>query len=192
MKPLKDKLVQARLDEDELADFDEVKTLMNVSKNSDAIRQMVKDEMMLANAKDEWKQGNIDTVTTLVTKLSDEGRLPLSEALMGITDTKTASQLSILQNQFSDIQSQLSAIMFSATQMGNNLNQIAKVMNTAAKQDEDLTDAEMWKWITSQLFDSSRYLAVLKKKLRDPKVEIGLSKRDNEEHVYSSDTRMSI
>ena len=32
MKPLKDKLVQARLDEDELADFDEVKTLMNVSK----------------------------------------------------------------------------------------------------------------------------------------------------------------
>lgn len=192
MKPLKDKLVQARLDEDELADFDEVKTLMNVSKNSDAIRQMVKDEMMLANAKDEWKQGNIDTVTTLVTKLSDEGRLPLSEALMGITDTKTASQLSILQNQFSDIQSQLSAIMFSATQMGNNLNQIAKVMNTAAKQDEDLTDAEMWKWITSQLFDSSRYLAVLKKKLRDLKVEIGLSKRDNEEHVYSSDTRMSI
>lgn len=192
MKPLKDKLVQARLDEDELADFDEVKTLMNVSKNSDAIRQMVKDEMMLANAKDEWKQGNIDTVTTLVTKLSDEGRLPLSEALMGITDTKTASQLSILQNQFSDIQSQLSAIMFSATQMGNNLNQIAKVMNTAAKQDEDLTDAEMWKWITSQLFDSSRYLAVLKKKLRDLKVEIGLSKRDDEEHVYSSDTRMSI
>lgn len=192
MKPLKDKLVQARLDEDELADFDEVKTLMNVSKNSDAIRQMVKDEMMLAKAKDEWKQGNIDTVTTLVTKLSDEGRLPLSEALMGITDTKTASQLSILQNQFSDIQSQLSAIMFSATQMGNNLNQIAKVMNTAAKQDEDLTDAEMWKWITSQLFDSSRYLAVLKKKLRDLKVEIGLSKRDDEEHVYSSDTRMSI
>lgn len=192
MKPLKDKLVQARLDEDELADFDEVKTLMNVSKNSDAIRQMVKDEMMLAKVKDEWKQGNIDTVTTLVTKLSDEGRLPLSEALMGITDTKTASQLSILQNQFSDIQSQLSAIMFSATQMGNNLNQIAKVMNTAAKQDEDLTDAEMWKWITSQLFDSSRYLAVLKKKLRDLKVEIGLSKRDDEEHVYSSDTRMSI
>ena len=192
MKPLKDKLVQARLDEDELADFDEVKTLMNVSKNSDAIRQMVKDEMMLAKAKDEWKQGNIDTVTTLVTKLSDEGRLPLSEALMGITDTKTASQLSILQNQFSDIQSQLSAIMFSTTQMGNNLNQIAKVMNTAAKQDEDLTDAEMWKWITSQLFDSSRYLAVLKKKLRDLKVEIGLSKRDDEEHVYSSDTRMSI
>ena len=192
MKPLKDKLVQSRLDEDELADFDEVKTLMNVSKNSDAIRQMVKDEMMLAKAKDEWKQGNIDTVTTLVTKLSDEGRLPLSEALMGITDTKTASQLSILQNQFSDIQSQLSAIMFSATQMGNNLNQIAKVMNTAAKQDEDLTDAEMWKWITSQLFDSSRYLAVLKKKLRDLKVEIGLSKRDDEEHVYSSDTRMSI
>lgn len=172
MKPLKDKLVQARLDEDELADFDEVKTLMNVSKNSDAIRQMVKDEMILAKAKDEWKQGNIDTVTTLVTKLSDEGRLPLSEALLGITDTKTSSELSILQNQFADIQTQMEGIMYSVTKMGNNLNQVAKVLNMAAKQDEDLTDTDLWKWITSQLIENSRYLSVLKKKLHDFKSEL--------------------
>ncbi|MDD1382022.1 plasmid mobilization relaxosome protein MobC [Limosilactobacillus reuteri] len=192
MKPLKDKLVQARLDEDELADFDEVKTLMNVSKNSDAIRQMVKDEMILAKAKDEWKQGNIDTVTTLVTKLSDEGRLPLSEALLGITDTKTSSELSILQNQFADIQTQMEGIMYSVTKMGNNLNQVAKVLNMAAKQDEDLTDTDLWKWITSQLIENSRYLSVLKKKLHDFKSEIGLIKEDDETHVYPTNTRMSV
>ena len=65
----------------------------------------------------EWKQGNTDVASALLTKLSDEGRLPLSEALMGITGTKTSSQLSILQNQFADIQSQLESIMYSVTKM---------------------------------------------------------------------------
>ena len=109
---------------------------------------------------------------------------------MGITDTKTSSQLSVLQNQFADIQSQLEAIMMSVTQMGNNLNPIAKVMNTAAKEDEDLTDTDLWKWISSRLFEDSRYLSVLKKKIADFKVEVGLAKRDDEMHVYPTDTQL--
>ena len=190
MKPLRDKLIQSSLDEDELSDFDEVKKMLGEENNSKAVRRMIKDEMMLKKAKEEWKKGNTDMVTELVTKLSDEGRLPLVEALMGITDTKTSSQLSILQNQFSDIQSQLEAIMMSVTQMGNNLNQIAKVMNTAAKEDEDLTDTDLWKWISSRLFEDSRYLSVLKKKIADFKVEVGLAKRDDEMHVYPADTQL--
>ena len=190
MKPLRDKLIQSRLDEDELADFDEVKKQLGEKNNSKAVRQMIKDEMMLKKSEEEWKKGNPDMVTALITKLSDEGRLPLTEALMGITDTKTSSQLSILQNQFSDIQSQLEAIMMSVTQMGNNLNQIAKVMNTAAKENEDLTDTDLWKWISSRLFEDSRYLSVLKKKIADFKVEVGLAKRDDEMHVYPADTQL--
>ncbi len=190
MKPLRDKLIQSRLDEDELADFDEVKKQFGEKNNSKAVRRMIKDEMMLKKAKEEWKKGNLDMVTALITKLSDEGRLPLTEALMGITDTKTSSQLSILQNQFSDIQSQLEAIMMSVTQIGNNLNQIAKVMNTAAKENEDLTDTDLWKWISSRLFEDSRYLSVLKKKIADFKVEVGLAKRDDEMHVYPADTQL--
>lgn len=190
MKPLRDKLIQSRLDEDELADFDEVKKQFGEKNNSKAVRQMIKDEMMLKKSEEEWKKGNLDMVTALITKLFDEGRLPLTEALMGITDTKTSSQLSILQNQFSDIQSQLEAIMMSVTQMGNNLNQIAKVMNTAAKENEDLTDTDLWKWISSRLFEDSRYLSVLKKKIADFKVEVGLAKRDDETHVYPADTQL--
>ena len=188
MKPLRDKLIQSRLDEDELADFDEVKKQFGEKNNSKAVRQMIKDEMMLKKAEEEWKKGNLDMVTELVTKLSDEGRLPLVEALMGITDTKTSSQLSILQSQFSDIQSQLEAIMMSVTQMGNNLNQIAKVMNTVAKEDEDLTDTDLWKWISSRLFEDSRYLSVLKKKIADLKVEVGLKEKDESTHVYPANT----
>ena len=190
MKPLRDKLIQSRLDEDELADFDEVKKQLGEKNNSKAVRQMIKDEMMLKKAEEEWKKGNPDMVTALITKLSDEGRLPLTEALMGITDTKTSSQLSILQNQFSDIQSQLEAIMMSVTQMGNNLNQIAKVMNTAAKENEDLTDTDLWKWISSRLFEDSRYLSVLKKKIADLKVDVGLKEKDESPHVYPADTQL--
>lgn len=192
MKPLRDKLIQSRLDEDELADFDELKKQFGEKNNSKAVRRMIKDEMMLKKSEEEWKKGNLDMVTALITKLSDEGRLPLTEALMGITDTKTSSQLSILQNQFSDIQSQLEAIMMSVTQMGNNLNQIAKVMNTAAKGNEDLTDTDLWKWISSRLFEDSRYLSVLKKKIADFKVEVGLAKRDDETHVYPANSHMPI
>ena len=86
MKPLRDKLIQSRLDEDELADFDEVKKQFGEKNNSKAVRQMIKDEMMLKKSEEEWKKGNLDMVTALITKLSDEGRLPLTEALMGITD----------------------------------------------------------------------------------------------------------
>ena len=190
MKPLRDKLIQSRLDEDELADFDEVKKQFGEKNNSKAVRQMIKDEMMLKKSEEEWKKGNLDMVTALITKLSDEGRLPLTEALMGITDTKTSSQLSILQNQFSDIQSQLEAIMMSVTQMGNNLNQIAKVMNMAAKEDEDLTDTDLWKWVSSRLFEDSRYLSVLKKKIADLKVDVGLKEKDESTHVYPADTQL--
>ena len=190
MKPLRDKLIQSRLDEDELADFDEVKKQFGEKNNSKAVRQMIKDEMMLKKAEEEWKKGNLDMVTALITKLSDEGRLPLTEALMGITDTKTSSQLSILQNQFSDIQSQLEAIMMSVTQMGNNLNQIAKVMNMAAKEDEDLTDTDLWKWVSSRLFEDSRYLSVLKKKIADLKVDVGLKEKDESTHVYPANTQL--
>lgn len=192
MKPLRDKLIQSRLDEDELADFDEVKKQLGEKNNSKAVRQMIKDEMMLKKSEEEWKKGNPDMVTALITKLSDEGRLPLTEALMGITDTKTSSQLSILQNQFSDIQSQLEAIMMSVTQMGNNLNQIAKVMNTVAKENEDLTDTDLWKWISSRLFEDSRYLSVLKKKIADFKVEVGLKEKDESTHVYPANSHMPI
>lgn len=192
MKPLRDKLIQSRLDEDELSNFDEVKKMLGEENNSKAVRRMIKDEMMLKKSEEEWKKGNPDMVTALITKLSDEGRLPLTEALMGITDTKTSSQLSILQNQFSDIQSQLEAIMMSVTQMGNNLNQIAKVMNTAAKENEDLTDTDLWKWISSRLFEDSRYLSVLKKKIADFKVEVGLKEKDESTHVYPANSHMPI
>ena len=190
MKPLRNKLIQSRLDEDEMADFDKVKKLLGEENNSKAVRQMIKDEMMLKKAEEEWKKGNTDYISILLTKLSDEERLPLTQAVMGITDTKTSSQLSVLQNQFSDIQSQLEAIMMSVTQMGNNLNQIAKVMNTVAKEDEDLTDTDLWKWISSRLFEDSRYLSVLKKKIADLKVEVGLKEKDESTHVYPGNTQL--
>ena len=42
MKPLRNKLIQSRLDEDEMADFDKVKKLLGEENNSKAVRQMIR------------------------------------------------------------------------------------------------------------------------------------------------------
>lgn len=66
MKPLKNKLIQARLSEDELADFDEVKHELGLTGNSKAMRQMIRDEKLLMQATDECHNDNYDAVTILV------------------------------------------------------------------------------------------------------------------------------
>ena len=65
MKPLRNKLIQSRLDEDEMADFDKVKKLLGEENNSKAVRQMIKDEMMLKKAEEEWKKGNTELLRLL-------------------------------------------------------------------------------------------------------------------------------
>lgn len=56
MKPLRDKLIQSRLDEDELSDFDEVKKMLGEENNSKAVRRMIKDEIMLKKAKENGRK----------------------------------------------------------------------------------------------------------------------------------------
>lgn len=50
MKPLKNKIVQARMSEDELMDFEAVKNVLHAKTNSEAIRLMVKDEQTIETA----------------------------------------------------------------------------------------------------------------------------------------------
>lgn len=54
MKPLKNKLIQTRLSEDELADFEAVKHELEIAGSSKAMRQMIRDEKLLMQAKNNW------------------------------------------------------------------------------------------------------------------------------------------
>ena len=131
MKPLKNKLIQTRLSEDELADFEAVKHELEIAGSSKAMRQMIRDEKLLMQAKNNWQKGKYDAVTILVQQLNDQGRLPLVEALYGLTNTSTSTELNLVRDQYTDIQQQLESIMYAVTKSGNNLNQIAHVLNAA-------------------------------------------------------------
>lgn len=179
MEPLKNKLIQARLSENELADFEEVKREFGVAGNSKAMRQMIQDEKMLMKAKNDWHNDNRDAVTVLVQQLNDQGRLPLVQALYGLTNTKSSSELSIVRDQYADIQQQLQAIMYTITKSGNNLNQIAHVLNAAKQQaeqeDDDLTDDDLWRWVAKQLVENSRVLVELQQEIINLKNDTGSS-----------------
>ena len=195
MKPLKDKLIQARLSEDELADFDDVKCEFGFTGNSKTIRQMIQDEKLLMQAKDDWRSDSRDAVTVLVQRLNNQGRLPLVEALYGLTNTKSSSDLAIVRDQYSDIQQQLEGIMYVATKSGTNLNQIAHVLNTAKGQAEqenaDLTDSDLWNWVANQLVQNNRILAELHSKIDEFQTKVGLLKKANDRYDSSRNALVS-
>lgn len=195
MKPLKDKLIQARLSEDELVDFDEVKCELGLTGNSKAMRQMIRDEKLLMQATDEYHKGNYDAVTILVQQLNNQGRLPLVEALCGLTNSKSLSELKIVRDQYADIQQQLEGIMYVATKSGTNLNQIAHVLNTAKGQAEqenaDLTDSDFWNWVANQLVQNNRILAELHSKIDEFQTKVGLLKKANDRYDSSRNALVS-
>ena len=189
MEPLKNKLIQARLSENELADFESVKREFGIAGTSKAVRQMIEDEKLLIQAKENWQKGKRDAVTALVQQLNDQDRLPLVEAIHGLTDTKSSSELSIVRDQYADIQQQLQAIMYTITKSGNNLNQIAHVLNTAKQQaeqeDDDLTDDDLWRWVAKQLVENSRVLAELQQEIINLKNDTGQAKLEAGGEVVS-------
>lgn len=186
-KPLKDHLVQARVDDDELAALKKLQRLMGVKNQSLAIRQMITDEMMVEKAQQGWRHGQRDLVPLLAGQMNSDGRLPMANALLGITSTKTVTQLQLVQDQFADIQSQLAATLLSLTQCGNNLNQIAKVLNEAHKQAQlqgvDLADADLWNWVAQQLSNNNRVLNALKTKIANLKVQLDPHKKIDDKNV---------
>lgn len=68
MKPLKNKIVQARMSEDELADFEAVKNILHAKTSSEAIRLMVEDEQAIeiaAKRQDDEDVTPLDNLTVL-------------------------------------------------------------------------------------------------------------------------------
>lgn len=189
MEPLKNKLIQARLSENELADFESVKREFGIAGTSKAVRQMIEDEKLLMQAKENWQKGKRDAVTALVQQLNDQDRLQLVEAIHGLTDTKSSSELSIVRDQYADIQQQLEAIMYAVTKSGNNLNQIAHVLNAAKQQaeqeDDDLADDDLWRWVAKQLVENSRVLAELQQEIINLKNDTGQAKLEAGGEVVS-------
>lgn len=174
MKPLKNKIVQARMSEDELMDFEAVKNVLHAKTNSEAIRLMVKDEQTIETAA-KRQNGEKETPLENLEVLLHEDRLAMTKALMGITQPTDKNKLDTLLKKFADIQAQLAGLMWSLSNINNNANQVAKVMNMVAKTDP--SDEEAWNWTNNQLFKIGQRLSTLSKQIYEIEVALHLRKK---------------
>lgn len=164
MKPLRDKYIQSRVTDDELADFNQVKNKLGAKSNSSAIRQMVVDELFIDRMQREWKVGKTDDVMKWVSVMNNLGRPAMAQTILGISDPKSKVVLQQTMDTYRDVQDQLAGLMWSVTNISNNLNQIAHVLNTA--KSEDPADADTWNWVNSQLAQQQTLNDDLKQQLQ--------------------------
>lgn len=182
LKPLKNHLVQARIDDNELADFNTVKQLLGAKNSSQAIRMMVLDEKTVEQVKRKWHRNNHIDVIQLISQLDAGRQLPMAEVLSGLTNDQTSAQLKFVQAQFVDIQNQIEGVLLGVTRAGNNLNQISHNLNIARQQvmqeDADFADADLWNWVANELARSHQVLSLIQQKIIDFKIQLGSNKED--------------
>lgn len=163
MKPLKDKLIQSRMDKNELAQFHDVKKILGTKTNSDTVRKMVVDELLIQRIKDEWKGGHTNEVMKWVQIMDNFGRPAMAQTILGISQPKSKVALQQTMDTYRNVQDQLAGLMWSVTNISNNINQISHVLNIA--KSEDPADADTWNWVNSQLVKQQRLNGDLKEQL---------------------------
>lgn len=110
MPKVKRNLVQVRLTDDQLKQFDSVKQILHAENNSDAIRQLISDKKL--------------------------------------TDGTTQEALTQAVNQYTDLSAKLDSLMWNSSNITNNVNQVAHVLNAAQADPEDV---DTWNWVMQQL-----------------------------------------
>lgn len=111
MPEVKRNLVQVRLTDDQLKQFDGVKKILHAENNADAIRQLISDKKL--------------------------------------TDGTTQEALTQAVAQYTDLSAKLDSLLWNSSNITNNVNQVAHVLNAAAQADPG--DVETWNWVMQQL-----------------------------------------
>lgn len=111
MPEVKRNLIQVRLTDTQLKQFDSVKKNLHAENSADAIRQLINDKRL--------------------------------------TDGTTQEALTQAVNQYTDLSAKLDSLMWNSSNITNNFNQIAHVLNAAAQADPG--DVETWNWVLQQL-----------------------------------------
>lgn len=129
---IKRNVVQARLNDAELEQFVAVKSMLNAESNSEAFRKMIADEKLAA------EQNSGKRLSWSQLKQS-----PMSQANV---DNK---QLNKIVETYTDIQAHLESLDFAASNLTNNMNQVAKATNQAKQVDP--ANIRTWKWVIDAL-----------------------------------------
>ena len=128
-KNVRRNVVQFRLSDAEKAAFDEVKQAINAKNNADAIRTMIADERLVNITAQQVSKNNHSMAQLLEQTWSDLGRSSLSRAVLGLQSDEGLNALKQVQDTYDNIQAQLEGLLWSATNLTNNVNQIAHAAN---------------------------------------------------------------
>ena len=80
---------------------------------------------------------------------ADLGRSSLSRAVLGLQSNEGLNAINKIQSSYNNIQAQLEGLLWSATNLTNNTNQIAHAANVALQNDP--TDADVWNWVINEI-----------------------------------------
>lgn len=146
---VKRNVIQLRLNDDELEAFFDVKNALHSPNNSEAIRTMIADERLVNIAAKELEKGDQSVAQFLAKSWTEIGRSNLAKAVLGLHNQEGTNTIKQIGQNFEQIQSQLSGLLWSVTNLTNNVNQLSHVANLAKQ--EDPADADTWNWIINSL-----------------------------------------
>lgn len=140
--------VQVKLHPDEMESFNQVKKITRATTNSDAIRTMINDERLLYLAAKKHGNDRRSIMDLLRSMWKLQGRSTALQSLLTINNS-SSSVLNDIQSSFDDLDALVQGLLWEASNLSNNLNQVAHVANLAAK--EDPADVDTWQWVIDAL-----------------------------------------
>lgn len=174
---VKRNIIQVRLSDDELKAFIKVKNRMNAPNNSEAVRTMIADERLVNIAANRVKNGDRSVAQFLAKAWADLGRSDLAQAALGLQNVNGSASIQKIETIYSDLQAQLSGLLYDATSMSNNINQLAHAANLAKQ--EDPSDPDTWNWIIDSLSQLLSVASNLQKATTD--IRKSIKHTDNED-----------
>ena len=142
-------IIQFRLNDNELQAFNEVKKAVQADNNADAIRTMIADERLVNITAKQVSKNDRSLAQLLVKTWADLGRSSLSRAVLGLQSNEGLNAINKIHSSYNNIQAQLEGLLWSATNLTNNTNQIAHAANVALQNDP--TDADVWNWVINEI-----------------------------------------
>ena len=140
--------VQVKLHPKEMDSFNEVKKITKSATNSDAIRAMINDERLLHWASKKHGSDRHSTMVLLQQIWKLQGRSAAFQALLTVKGNDFEI-LNDIKASFDDLDALVQGLLWEASNLSSNLNQVAHATNIAAK--EDPTDVDTWQWVINAL-----------------------------------------
>lgn len=144
----KRKAVQVKLSPPEFKTFQNIMKKVGATSYSDTIRSMMTDEqlMILLAKSNGIERKNIAALLRKIWFI--QGRPLMLQSLLKFNGTNL-TVLNQISDNFQDLDALVQGLLWNSSNLTNNLNQVAHVVNVANA--EDPSDADTWAWVIDAL-----------------------------------------